>query len=494
MRQLTIERLTLWILFILLFTMATRVPVDTDTWWHLRSGETMLDEGKILREDAFSHTQNGDEWINHSWLSQLFFALAYRVTGGAGETSDSGTIGLAVLTAFLATAGMAFVYRMCAGNTYVRAFVVVLGAATAAVFWSPRPQMFSFLLSTVILYILYLYKFHQKNYLWGIPILMMLWVNLHSGFAIGFILLFGFLIGEIVGRFFNPEESIAWREISKLGLITGVSILALAINPYGIRMILYPFETAGLQTLNLFIQEWQSPNFKIPQTWPFLVLLAALITFAIVTSKRLAWSEVSLLVGTLLLALWAGRNIAVFAIVAAPALSRLVDAYLDQRGWQLRPMKSVKGTRLILNWVLLGVVLLGGLTKISSDLLTENVTDIQEEFLPLAAVAYLEQNPPQGNLLNSYNWGGLLIFLLPDVPVFVDGRTDLYGDAFLRDYFTSYLGGSEWYEIFEKYDIQTVILEDENALATLLRENSEQWQIVYEDDQAVIFEKVSAGE
>ncbi len=494
MRQLTIERLTLWILFILLFTMATRVPVDTDTWWHLRSGETMLDEGKILREDVFSHTQNGDEWINHSWLSQLFFALAYRVTGGAGETTDSGTIGLAFLTAFLATAGMAFVYRMCGGNTYVRAFVVVLGAATAAVFWSPRPQMFSFLLSTVILYILYLYKFHQKNYLWGIPLLMMLWVNLHSGFAIGFILLFGFLVGEIVGQFFNPEESIAWREIGKLGLITGISILALAINPYGIRMILYPFETAGLQTLNLFIQEWQSPNFKIPQTWPFLVLLAALITFAIVTSKRLAWSEVSLLVGTLLLALWAGRNIAVFAIVAAPALSRLVDAYLDQRGWQLRPMKSVKGTRLILNWMLLGVVLLGGLTKISSDLLTENVTDIQEEFLPLAAVAYLEQNPPQGNLLNSYNWGGLLIFLLPDVPVFVDGRTDLYGDAFLQDYFTSYLGGSEWREIFEKYDIQTVMLEDENALATLLREDSEQWQIVYEDDQAVIFEKVSTGE
>lgn len=495
MRHLTIERLTLWILFILLFTLATRVPVDTDTWWHLRSGDSILEEGKIPKSDSFSHTKNGDEWIDHSWLAQVFLTLSYRATGGAGETTDSGTIGLALFTAGLATAGMAFVYRMCAGNVYVRAFVTVFGAATAAIFWSPRPQMFSFFLSTIVLYLLYLYKYHRKDYLWGVPVLMVLWVNLHSGFAIGFILLFGFIFGEIVGNIFNPEDDLAvsWRGIGKLALITGVSVLALALNPYGTRMITYPFETAGLQTLNVFIQEWQSPNFKIPQTWPFLIMVVALLGFASITQKRLAWSDISLAVGTMLLALWAGRNIAVFAVAATPTLSRLVDAYLDQRGWQLRPMKTVKGARLLINWILLIVVLIGGLTKIASDLLPENVEEIQTEFLPLKAVNYLEENPPDGNLFNSYNWGGVLMFLLPDIPVFVDGRTDLYGDDFLRAYFRSYLGASDWQDILEKYDIQTVILEDENALATLLRE-AETWQIVYQDDQAIIFEKANTSE
>jgi hypothetical protein len=72
-------------------------------------------------------------------------------------------------------------------------------------------------------------------------------------------------------------------------------------------------------------------------------------------------------------------------------------------------------------------------------------------------VDYLEENPPNGKLFNSYNWGGLLMFLLPNIPVFVDGRTDLYGDDFLREYFRSYLGASDWRDILEEYDIQTVV-------------------------------------
>lgn len=489
--MLTIERLMLWILFILLFTMAVRVPVDTDTWWHLRSGDRILDTWEIPKEDTFSFTKNGTEWIDHSWGAQVLLTLSYRVTGGSGKTNDGGVVGLALFTALLGTGGMAFVYRMCAGNVYTRAFVMVFGAATAAVFWSPRPQMFSFLLSAVILYLLYLYKFHRRDSLWGIPLLMVLWVNLHSGFAIGFILLFGFMIGEAAANILNPEDAVQWNRLGKVGLVTIVSVLVLSINPYGPRMMVYPFETAGLQTLNLFIQEWQSPNFKIPQTWPFLIMLAAIITFAGATQKRMAWSDISLTAGTVLLALWAGRNIAVFAVAATPALSRLVNAYLEERGWHLRPMKNVKGTRLVINWILLMIVAFGGLAKIGSDLLPENVEEVQEELLPLAAVSYLEKNPPQGNMLNSYNWGGLLMFLLPDFPVFVDGRTDLYGDKFLKDYFKTYLGASDWRVMLEKYDIQVVVVEDENALATLLRED-DSWEIVYEDDQAVILEKAAS--
>lgn len=490
--MLTIERLMLWILFMLLFTMAVRVPVDTDTWWHLRSGDSILDTGEIPGTDSFSFTKKGETWIDHSWGAQVVLTLSYRATGGAGKTHDGGVVGLALFTALLGTAGMAFVYRMCAGTVYTRAFVMVFGAATAAVFWSPRPQMFSFFLSAVVLYLLYLYKFHRRDYLWAIPVLMVLWVNLHSGFAIGFILLIGFMIGEAAGNLFNPNDEYAvhWRQLVKIGLVTLVSVLALSINPYGPRMILYPFETAGLQTLNLLIQEWQSPNFKLPQTWPFLMMLAAIIFFAGLTQKRMGWSDLSLTIGTMLLALWAGRNIAVFAVAATPALSRLVDAYLDERGWRLRPIKTIKGTKLLINWILLVVVAFGGLAKITSDLLPENVEEVQHELLPLKAVAYLEKNPPQGNMLNSYNWGGLLMFSLPEIPVFVDGRTDLYGDDFLKNYFRTYLGASDWRDLLDDYAIQTVVIEDETALATLLRED-DGWQVVYEDEQAVILEKIS---
>ena len=101
---------------------------------------------------------------------------------------------------------MALVYRMCAGNIYSRAFVVIIGAAAAAVFWSVRPQMVSFFLSTVVLYLLYLFKRQQKDFLWAIPPLMVLWVNLHAGFAIGFILLLGFMIGEARREFLRSNQ------------------------------------------------------------------------------------------------------------------------------------------------------------------------------------------------------------------------------------------------------------------------------------------------
>jgi len=69
--KLTIQRLTIAILFILLFAMAVRVPTDTDTWWHIRSGETIVDNASIPHSDSFSHTRDGADWIDHSWGAQV---------------------------------------------------------------------------------------------------------------------------------------------------------------------------------------------------------------------------------------------------------------------------------------------------------------------------------------------------------------------------------------------------------------------------------------
>jgi hypothetical protein len=224
-----------------------------------------------------------------------------------------------------------------------------------------------------------------------------------------------------------------------------------------------------------------------------MLMVFGILGLASITQKRLAWSQISLTVSTGMLALLAARNIAMFAVVAAPVLSDLLDTFLTERGWQIRPMRQVKGLKLVLNWILLSVVLLGGIGKIAADLNTENVQELQAEYLPLDALTFLKANPPQGNLLNDYNWGGLLIFTLPDVPVFVDGRTDLYGDDFLKAYFKAILGASDWREVIDEYDIQTALLPDESALTTLLRED-ETWEVIYEDEQAVILQRIESVE
>ncbi len=195
LRSLTIERSMIIILFGLIFALAVRVPVDTDTWWHLRSAQYMLSHGFIYA-DPFSFTKAGVAWINHSWGSQIILYGFWKV---------GGMVGLAIYVAGLATAGMYFIYKMCEGSGYLRAFAIVLGAATAAVFWSPRPQMISFCLSAVVLYLLYLYRRKQIDRLWLLPIIMGVWGNLHAGFSIGFIFMGGVIAGEILGRLFNPQ-------------------------------------------------------------------------------------------------------------------------------------------------------------------------------------------------------------------------------------------------------------------------------------------------
>ena len=255
---LSTSRLMVAILFVLLFVIAARIPVDSDTWWHLRSGKAILETHSIPFADAFSFTKAGQPWIDQSWLAQIVLYGCYTILGGS--------IGLALFTAFLATVGMGFVFATCRGSVYLRGFVAILSAATAAVFWSARPQMFSFVLSAITLYLIYRHKRNpsQRQLLWLLPPLMVLWVNLHSGFAIGFI----FLGCAVVGEFFNmlasgqldktDTSNPAGTRIGPLLIVSVICVFALVVNPYTTQIILYPFQTAGIGALQQSIQEWAS--------------------------------------------------------------------------------------------------------------------------------------------------------------------------------------------------------------------------------------------
>ncbi len=476
------------ILFILLFAMAVRIPVDTDTWWHLRSGDYILTHRRVPLTDPFSFTKRDQPWIDHSWGSQIILTGFYKLFGGAGQPGDGGSAGLAIYTALLATGGMMFVYRMCEGNVYVKAFVVILATATAAVFWSARPQMTSFFLSAVILYILYLYKRKQVDRLWLIPILMVIWVNLHSGFAIGFIILFGTIAGEALGRLFGFTSApvLSWRQIGKLVLITLISIAALVINPNTTQMWGYPFKTVGIGVLQQFIQEWASPNFHGRETWPFVFMLLGTLAAVGLSGRRIDFSDLALVSGTAFMSLYAGRNISTFAVVTAPVLARHLNMILEERGWRLAHARPAKGILLILNIaILLGVILGAGL-KIAFTLNPKAVAEAQTDLLPVRAAAYLNTAKPAGPMFNTYNWGGYLMFAAPDYPVFVDGRTDLYDDELLSQWLKTLLG-EDWRKTFDQWGIRLAVIEKDSALAKLLRQEAA-WKEVYTDKQASIFQ------
>jgi hypothetical protein len=493
--KLTIQRLMVAILFILLFAMAVRTPTDSDTWWHIRSGEYIVKHHEIPKTDPFSYTRFGEKWIDHSWGSQLVLYGAYELFGDGSRPGDSGNIGLSLYMAALATVGMAFIYLMCEGNVYVRAFVVVLGAAAAAAFWSPRPQMFSFMLGALVLYLLHLYKRRQIDRLWLIPIIMAVWANLHGGFAIGFVFLFGSITGEVLGNLLNGEDEyvVKWRRLRKMVLVTAVAVPAVALNPYGVQILASPFRTVNISVLQDFIQEWASPNFHERQTWPFALLLFGVLAAAGLSRRRIDWTDLLLVCGTGLMALTAGRNISVFAIAASPVLSRHLDAWLTERGWQIRLRHTVSRSMAIINWTLLAVILLGALVKVAAAVNAKTVRQAQELYFPVEAADYLRSTPLPGKMFNSYNWGGYFMFAAPNVPVYVDGRTDLYDDTFLRRYIDIVFLRDGWDVALDEQGIGFVAIEAKSGLASMLRSMPQKWEEhLFDSGRSAVFVRVTS--
>src|SRR5260221_12402143 len=487
LRRLTTQRLAALILFILLFALAIRIPVDTDTWWHLRSGEYILNHGSVPMTDTFSLTRFGQPWVDQSWGSQVILYSIYKLFGGIGQPGDGGNIGLALYTALLATGGMLLVYRACEGTVYLRAFVIVLAAATAAVFWSARPQMMLFFLSAVILYLLYLYKRRHIDRLWVIPLLMVVWVNLHAGFSIGFLLLGGTIIGEVLGRLFDKanRKVLSLQQIRKLVVVTVIAFAALIINPNTTQMWTYSFRTVGINFLQEHIQEWASLNFHAHETWPFVMLLFGTFAAVGLSGKRLDWTDLTLVRVFACFALYAGRNVATFALVAAPGLARHLDVLARERGIHFAPSRPPRGVALIVNWTLLILILLGTGLKIGLVLNSKTVAEAQSAGLPVEAAAYLNDAKPAGAMFNSYNWGGYLMFAAPTYPVFVDGRTDLYDDTLLNQWLET-TQAQNWQQTFDQWKIRLVVIEKDSPLAQTLRQNAN-WTEVHTDNLAAIF-------
>ncbi|MGJ3238507.1 MAG: hypothetical protein ACFE0Q_07355 [Anaerolineae bacterium] len=477
MRNLTIQRTSLIIVFLLLFTLALRVPIDTDTWWHLSSGAYTLNNG-MIQGDPFSHTFADTPWINHSWGAQILLLGIWQL---AGDT------GLVLYTAGLAVTGMALLYQISAGNVYLRAFVLILGATTATIFWSARPQMLSFFFSTVILWLVYRYKRDEQDWLWGIIPLMWLWSNLHAGWSIGYLFLIAFIVGEVFNNVLGiASYTLTWAGWRKLLIVTVLSIPLLALSPYGLDNLLVPFNTVNIDPLRAFIQEWQSPNFQGRETWAFIAMVMLLFMALWASELSFDWSGFFLLIGTLFLALLYARNIAVFAVVATPILTHHLDNALTTRNLILRHRRTVTRPIALLNLVLIVLVFLGVSAYAVSILLPDNVSEAQAQALPVDAAAYLNTHDLPRELFNSYNWGGYLIFSAPDYPVFVDGRTDLYGD-FVTDYARLYFDQVDDLDVsLREYNINLILVEVSAPMVSALA-TSDEWALEYEDDLAMIW-------
>jgi hypothetical protein len=490
---LTIPRLLITILFIAIFAMAVRVPADTDTWWHLRSGQYIVENQTIPTTDPFSHTQAGQLWIDHGWLAQIFWYSLYALGGWAA-------LGLAL--AALVTLAFWFIWRQIEGNIFIGAFCMILGAIVSSVVWAARPQMISFVLTAIVAYLLHRFKRHNGRLLPWLPLVMLLWANVHGGFAIGFMLMLAYIVGEAVNNITRHQEDpvVNWSRLKYLLVVMAISLAVVALNPHTWRMWLYPFQTVGIGALRDFIQEWQSPDFHLLHAQPFIVMLLLIVVTLGRAGRPADWTDLTLVALWTGWALFAARNIAIFGLVTTPILARYTDlAWIRQWlawGYERIPLSSVLDiprptytSRLItrLNWILLGLVVIAALVKIVIPLTPKANLEAEMDSLPYDAVEFIQNNHPAGPIFNSYNWGGYLIFKLwPQYPVYIDGRTDLYDDAFIRRYVAAMVAKDGWQQILAEDGVNLVFIEKNSTLAKFLRQD-QAWTEIHQDEMAAIF-------
>ncbi len=465
-----IEKLVWTVTLLSIFLLLTRTPVDADVWWHLRAGQVMWESRTILLWDVFSYTLAGAPWANAFWLSEIFLFLLHALGGYFALTVF--VAGTGALTFFI-------VSRQINVNPFIGAFTIILAAITAAPIWGPRPQLLSFLL--VALLDFWLSDFRRPR--WVLAPLFALWANLHGGWIWGFLLLAAHAAGLGVHLVISADERPArWRELRSLLGWTALSALAIGLNPNGLSLWRLPFQQV---TVSMEIQEWLSPDFHRIDFHPFLWMLFLLIVTAPFAPKPLNWGQVFKALGFAYLTFVAQRNIALFAITAAPLLASWAHAALQPL--LHRPPQSTRDLpahwRQGINALLVGLLTLAALLNAWQVSLPERV----DEHYPLGAVNWMRENQPTGRLFNSYNWGGYLIWTLPEYPVFIDGRADLYGNDLLDQWHTVVNNRDEALAILDQWQIETLLLEPGWPIVDALLARG--WQTAYQDDLSTILRR-----
>ena len=463
-----------------LFAMAARGMLDPDIWWHLRTGQLILDNHHLFHTDPYSFTRSGQPWVNHEWLFDVLAFALYRV-GGSGA--------LIVAFALIISCTFLLVFLRCPGKPYVAGIVIVLGAIASVSSWGVRPQMISLLLATIFLSLLERSDQQPKVLWWTVP-LTILWVNLHAGYALGIALIVLFLLGSTVDLVFRPERSAKSAEnLRRLVLVSIACCVVVAINPYGAQMYVYPFQTLRSPGMQRFIQEWFSPDFHDSKYLPLVVMILASLAGVASSPKRLTGRELLLLLPTLVAALRSVRHIPIFAVVATPILAGFLESSLRQA--RLRFLESTGQLRRSAALVnLLTILIVAGFTSIRVWWVVQQQPAAEARQFPAAATAFLAKERLLPPLMNHYNWGGYFIWKLhPAYYVYIDGRADVYGDEFMSQFAATYYVTDDWKKQLQELSIRTVVLPPDAPLVTALRSTSD-WKQVYADAQAAVLTRV----
>jgi hypothetical protein len=452
---------------------------DPDLWGHIRFGERTLSLG-LERVDPFSYLSSGT-WINHEWLSEVSMALAW----GWG-----GSFGLIVLKTAIAllTVSLVYAHLIRRGSDPLRAGILLIptlllltpGLATV------RPQMYTFLFFTLTLLVLHRVETGGTLWAWILPVIIAVWINFHGGVLAGAGVIGIWGIARAATGFARRRAGAA-AELARLSVLGLVCAAALLLNPYGLGLPRFLFETGTVPRPDII--EWQAVRIASVPGLAYLAMAAFGGWTLARAPGRVSVPLLAVLAVVTLLPLTAARHLQLFA-VAAPVLLADAFAHAWRRTEEPRSASRAERAAVLTASAVVGLALLGFGAIEARCIRIEPERSIG---LPMRAVDWLEASGVSGNVATFFDWGEYVLWhLAPDIKVGMDGRREtVYADSIYEEYLRFQNGVGRWRGVLDRPETEMVLF-PAGWPATNLTEIDPGWTRVYGDGVAVVFVRADA--
>jgi hypothetical protein len=446
---------------------------DPDMWWHMRMGQIICTAHAIPVTDLFSFTTNHHPWIPHEWLAQVTIFLAWKWGGYSGLM-----LWLCLFTAalFIAAYALCSLYSGNAKVAFLGALIVFLFATVGL---SVRPQLIGYLFLIVELILIHLGRTRSPRWFWALPPIFALWVNLHGSFFLGLIVAAALLFSSFFQFRAGGLIAIRWQPDRRRIFIVAMALssAALFINPVGLRQVLYPLDPFLHQQASLgVVQEWLPLQLNSQRGILYLAVLAGVFLLVAIRKSEIRLDELLLLAMGTWLAGSHARMLFVFGILAAPIVTRMLAD-----SWEgYNPARD----RILPNAVMIVLAFVAAWWAFPS---LANLTHQVEETSPVHAVEFIQAHHLAGPMLNTYTDGGYLIWAMPEHPVFIDGRGDVFEWTGVFQEFGAWATlQADPNALLDKYKIQFCLLSPGSPMARVLP-LLPNWKAIYTDKNSVVF-------
>jgi hypothetical protein len=457
-----------------LMSLHTPITNDPDVWWHLRTGEWILQHHAVPRVDPFSGPNAGKPWPAYSWLYELLIFSAFKRFGIIALAGYTATMMFAVTVAL-----SRLVKRLQADFTTV-ALLTFGGYFAMGHLFTPRPWLFTILFFVLEIDILMQVRRTGKlrQLLW-LPLIFALWSNIHIQFIDGLIVL-GLALAESAASARGVGMKTGLGVFTATAALAG-SVLGTLMNPFGWHIYRVAYDLASQPGVLDKISELKAVPFRDITDWTVLGLtLAATVALARTGKPRIF--ETGLLAFATFVSFRSQRDVWVVAVAAVVILASAIPARANRNNVTL-PGFAALGAGVMAVFLVIAGSRVMHVNNASLEMQIEKV-------YPVKAVAAIQAGHYAGPLYNSFDWGGYLIWALR-MPVSMDGRAAFYGDEAINRSVVTWNAQPNWNTDPLLTKAGVVIGSPKDSLTQLLRLDRK-YKLVYEDKVAAVFVPATA--